>query len=295
MRNSFRSISIAALLSTTFLVASSLSIVEAQWSRSARADSSLFVCPGFYPGILTFDDGSSFIFGALQSYVFAGKLDESGVRLWPPVQIVHNDSSYIIPSDYGTNWGGWASDGAGGAIVFWYDHRGAFDTGTEWANNAIYAQRVDRNGQVCWESDGVKVNGPETGLKQGGIVNDGLGGCFIAWNESEFGFPGARNIERARVVRLSSDGSVLWEAIVDSAATRYSMSYGRPIRALDRVFIPSRNVTHAYSLNGVPITERFLGRSNILVSENDSVLYNLVSVLPQKIQQKLTATVDTVW
>ncbi len=272
------------------------SIHYAQWSTSTRAESTLYVCPGFYPGIVTFDDGSSIVLGALQSYIFARKLDERGYYMWtPPVQVVHNDSSFI--TDVETKWGGYVSDGDGGVIVFWYDHRGAYrdqQTG-RWLNNAIYAQRVDKFGMVRWTSGGVLVKGPGTGLKNGGISNDGLGGCLISWIESEFGFPGARNKERARIQRVSNTGTQLWELTIDSSAIQYSLGYGAIVRAQDRLFIPATSQTRMFSLDGNPIANPALGPSHLLLAEKDSVLFNLIAAPPIIIQRKLTATLDTLW
>jgi len=48
--------------------------VNAQWSVSAFAESTLYVCPGFYPGLISFSDGGCIVVGVLRSYIFAGKL-----------------------------------------------------------------------------------------------------------------------------------------------------------------------------------------------------------------------------
>jgi hypothetical protein len=274
--------------------------VSAQWSTSTRAESTLYVCPGFYPGIVTFNDGSSIVLGALQSYIFARRLDEYGHYQWtPPVQVLYNDSSYItdVLNPSLGDWGGWVSDGDGGVILFWYDHRGAYrdEFSGHWFNNAIYAQRVDRLGNALWTPGGVKVQGPETGLKQGGIVNDGLGGCIVGWIEREFDFPGSRNVERAIIKRVSQNGVQMWVNTIDTSSIAFSLPYGTPVRALDRILIPSSGVTRVYAMDGTPITFPSFGPSHWLIAERDSVLFNAIVSPPDIIQRKLTATFDTLW
>jgi hypothetical protein len=284
------------LLRTALILSFACPGAAAQWSTSTHADSTLPVCPGFYSGILTLSDGSSVIFGALQSYIFARKLDPLGNYLWQSTQVFHHDSSFITETDYGRNWGGWVDDGSGGVILFWYDHRGAYDTGLDWANNAIYAQRLDQNGQPCWNRGGVLIGGPGSGLKHGGaIISDSAGGCIVVWNESEFGFPGAANIERARILRLSNSGERLWDVVVDSSTTRYSMYYSQVVRAGNRIYIPSQNGTRTYGLDGSPISNRLLGPSNILVTDHDGTLFNVVTGSSSAVYQKLTPFIDTIW
>jgi hypothetical protein len=257
------------------------------------------VCPGFYPGIVTFEDGSSIVLGALDSYIFARKLDEYGYYQWPPVQIHYNDSSFItqgVPG-LGRTWGGWISDGDGGVILFWYDHRGAHKDGFGiWRSNAIYAQRVDRFGTVLWAPGGVRAQGAETGWKLAGITGDGQEGCVIAWSESEFGFPGAQNRERTKIQRISSTGSILWERVLDSSSTQYTLGYSNIVRAEDRLFFLASTGARILALDGTVITQTPLAGLGLLISEKDSVLYSAINVASDTIlQTKLTATLDTIW
>lgn len=72
-----------------------------------------------------------------------------------------------------------ASDGAGGVIVVWEDHRGA--------TVDIYAQRVDVNGNRLWGFNGVPVStaaGPQV-LPQ--LVGDGSAGAIVAWQDERTG------------------------------------------------------------------------------------------------------------
>jgi hypothetical protein len=90
------------------------------------------------------------------------------------------------------------SDGAGGAIVTWYDDRngGRFD---------IYAQRVSASGAVQWTADGVAIC-TATGDQHGQmLVSDGAGGAIITWYD-------ARGAGYIYAQRVSASGAVQWAA-----------------------------------------------------------------------------------
>ena len=286
------------LLLTTSLILLT-SPLDAQWSTSTRAESTLYVCPGFYPGIVTFDDGSSIVLGALQSYIFARKLDERGYYMWtPPVQVFHNDSSFI--TDVETKWGGYVSDSDGGVIVFWYDHRGAYrdqQTG-RWLNNAIYAQRVDKFGIVRWASGGVLVKGPETGIKDAGIVGDGIGGCVIAWVDRGFDFPNAPNKSWLRAARFSSDGQKVWSGAMDSSTSSSSFFFADLVRAGIYLYFGHYRfgaVSYAIlTVNGIQNpTPVWIERSGN-ISWRDSVLFRL-AVSTNLLMHKIGPSGDTLW
>lgn len=68
------------------------------------------------------------------------------------------------------------ADGAGGAIVMWYDYR--FGSGD------YFAQRIGANGQLAWTANGVAVAtapGTQYGAR---MVSDGAGGAVIAWMDT---------------------------------------------------------------------------------------------------------------
>lgn len=281
---------------TVFMLIMFVSASHAQWSTSTIAESTLYVCPGFYPGIVTFDDGGSIVLGALDSYIFARKLDPYGYYQWPPVQVHYHDSSFITETIAIGDWGGWISDADGGVILFWYDHRGSYRGTFGFENNGIYVQRVDRFGVPLWTPGGILVKGPQTGRKKAGIVNDGQGGCIIAWSESEFGFPGAQNKERTRIQRVSNTGSILWERILDSTNIQYNLEYRNIVRATNRAFFLSTNGARILLLDGTVVTDSPVGGLGLLIAEKDSVLYNAINVTPDTIvQTKLSATLDTIW
>lgn len=91
-------------------------------------------------------------------------------------------------------WPEIVSDGAGGAIVVWSDHRdGAAD---------IYGQRINGAGIVQWTADGAVVCAKPGGqaFYYSNIAADGEGGVIVAWEE-------AYDIYAQR---LSASGMQLW-------------------------------------------------------------------------------------
>lgn len=274
--------------------------IEAQWSTSTLAQNALYVCPGFYPGIVTFDDGSSIVLGALQSYIFARKLDERGFYLWtPPVQVHHNDSSFITEHEI-NDWGGWTGDGDGGVILFWYDHRGAYrdSLSGDWMNNAIYAQRVDKFGAVRWTSTGIRLQSPETGLKNGIIASDGNGGFVLAWTERRFDYPGSSNRSYLKLARYDQTGTKLWESSTDSSTVQstffllYRCVRGGQMLHLD--YYAGGNFSRVVDVNGTIVMPSPGNVRATIAPERDSVVY--VTFYPDILKQyKIGSAGDTVW
>ena len=71
------------------------------------------------------------------------------------------------------------SDGAGGAIVTWYDYRSG--------NADIYAQRVNSSGTVQWTANGVAISTATNSQDTPTIVSDGAGGAIITWRDYRSG------------------------------------------------------------------------------------------------------------
>jgi hypothetical protein len=76
--------------------------------------------------------------------IFVQRVDSLGNICWTPDGILITDS---IP--YRLDYDGAVSDGEGGIIVVWTDSRNG--------NCDIFAQRIDNNGTVLWDSSGVEI------------------------------------------------------------------------------------------------------------------------------------------
>jgi hypothetical protein len=192
-----------------------------QWSTSPYADSGLYVCPGFDPGIVTFDDGSSVVLGLLSSYIYAQKLDPAGYKVWPqPVLVFHNGSSDMVIGDNSERtW--FCSDGDGGVILFWQDYRGAYYSTVGPKNSTTHLQRVDKYGDIKWGTDGITVNNIQDGYKRARITSDGSGGCVLLWTEYGFDYPDAPQRSNIKLARYNKNGTKSWCTILDS--TIYSV------------------------------------------------------------------------
>ena len=89
------------------------------------------------------------------------------------------------------------TDGDGGAIITWTDKRSDSD---------IYAQRVDKSGNIKWAVNGVAISTAERFECRSKIVSDGTGGAIIVWEYA----PPSLGYRDIYAQRISSDGTVLW-------------------------------------------------------------------------------------
>ena len=67
------------------------------------------------------------------------------------------------------------SDGSGGAITTWNDHRSG--------NYDIYAQLIDSNGEVQWRANGDSICTALWEQSSPNLVSDGNGGAIITWED----------------------------------------------------------------------------------------------------------------
>ena len=108
------------------------------------------------------------------------------------------DGVPLCSSDGNQSYGYIASDDAGGAIITWPEVR--YDI----IYSDIFAQRIDCDGNILWNADGVPIcTVPETQMDPY-IIPDGSGGAVIAWRDYR---NGDYDIYAQRV---DGDGNVLW-------------------------------------------------------------------------------------
>jgi hypothetical protein len=91
------------------------------------------------------------------------------------------------------------SDGSGGAIITWKDHRGS--------NYDIYAQRLNASGTPQWATDGVVVCNGDGEHDSPAIVSDGAGGAIISWTDYRSG-----THPDVYAQRMSAGGASQWTA-----------------------------------------------------------------------------------
>jgi len=106
--------------------------------------------------------------------VYAQRVNASGVVQWVANGVAlctAADNQYSLVA---------ASDGTGGAIISWYDHR----TGSQ---DDIYAQRIDASGALLWTANGEAACVIATNQQYPTLASDGASGAIIAWVDSRNG------------------------------------------------------------------------------------------------------------
>ncbi|MBD3181393.1 hypothetical protein GF312_03815 [Candidatus Poribacteria bacterium] len=92
-----------------------------------------------------------------------------------------------------------AADGEGGALIVWHDYRD--ETWTPY----IYAQRVNKYGEMLWEKDGILVASKDNSQQYPDIASDGYGGAIIVWQDWRDG----KGDVYAQ--RISAEGEKIWK------------------------------------------------------------------------------------
>jgi hypothetical protein len=98
------------------------------------------------------------------------------------------------------------SDGAGGAIVTWYDNRSG--------DNDIYVQRVNASGAVQWTTDGLALCTATQNQWYPMIISDDAGGAIITWDDWRSGTYDvyAQRVNASGVVQWTANGVALCTA-----------------------------------------------------------------------------------
>jgi len=91
------------------------------------------------------------------------------------------------------------TDGAGGAILAWTDHRAG--------NGDVYAQRVDAMGKPLWQLNGIAIRSTPEDQEFKQIITDDLGGAIIFWTHDKG--PGGDDLYAQR---LDPQGNELWNS-----------------------------------------------------------------------------------
>src|SRR5262249_52712043 len=98
-----------------------------------------------------------------------------------------------------------ATDGAGGAIVTWYDLRSV-------SSSDIYVQRVNASGVTQWTANGVALCIAANDQSSPKIASDGAGGAFVTWQDLRSG-------SSIYAQRVNASGAPQWGADGNSVCT----------------------------------------------------------------------------
>ena len=106
----------------------------------------------------------------LLANIYAQRINSNGVVMWLAngVAICTDSANQAKPAIL--------QDSLGGAIIVWEDNRGL--------KRNLYAQKIDSNGIVQWAVNGVGVNLRNYDQKNSKLLNDGIGGAVVIWQDS---------------------------------------------------------------------------------------------------------------
>ena len=127
--------------------------------------------------------------------IFIQRINSTGSILWT------NNGTVICIASNDQRHPEIGSDGAGGAIVSWYDYRSD-------SNFDIYTQRINTTGEVQWTTNGIFISSPYTGEEEyAPICSDGANGAIITWPDYRNSATTNRDIYAQRV---DSNGVIKW-------------------------------------------------------------------------------------
>ncbi len=142
--------------------------------------------------------------------IYAHKYDLNGNLVWANPMEVYSDANAPYPVVQRNPR--IVNSGDNTVIIAWEDFRNNYD------DPDIFAQKMNSNGQILWNTDGVSVSVADYAQSEPRLVSDNEGGCFITWEDTRNGnYP---NFD-IYAQHLSSMGISLWE------------TQGKPICTLD--------------------------------------------------------------
>ncbi|MFX1593153.1 MAG: hypothetical protein ACFFCL_10700 [Promethearchaeota archaeon] len=124
--------------------------------------------------------------------IYLQRISSSGIPLWADNGLV------ICNTSKDQSHPEICSDGEGGVFVTWYD----FIVGPDYG--PIYVQKVNTNGEIMWNHNGIAISDEAIYAMQPIICNDGEGGAFVVWRQ------GGSGIYNLYSQRINSTGHVQW-------------------------------------------------------------------------------------
>lgn len=129
--------------------------------------------------------------------IYAQRVNASGSVQWSPTGVA------LCTANGDQGDGPIVSDGAGGAIVAWYDGRSS--------NPGVYVRRVNSSGTPLWTSNGVLLCTPTNDEASPQIASDGSGGAIVTWEDYRTGTCQiyARRVNASGTPQWTSNGVLL--------------------------------------------------------------------------------------
>lgn len=232
------------LHATLFLVLFIACTNQAQWKTTVEENNIISAAPAAqnYPSLALDRKGGFFVAwtdarnSATGNDIYIQRFDSLGNTYYDnngiPVCVADGNQQYP--------WAVGTTDSC--VIVFWYDDRPNYTNSTD-----LYAQKLDPEGNPLWELNGVPVsqyNDPTPGaLSEVSIVPDDIGGAYVSWTRSYFGYG------QLRAQRIDTNGNIMWDStgaiLTDGAVDTRSP---RIARNQNGVTIVYRHTTSSYSI-----------------------------------------------
>jgi len=178
--------------------------------------------------------------------IFIQCVDSAGYALWDEGgKTVYEDDNY-------TQWDVAALlDGEGGVFVVWSDYRHRPDERFE-----LYGQRLDNQGNLLWNPEGMKLTADSTNHKSPQLYDDGHEGFIVVYeNSTDIG-----------AQRVNSEGQILWDStgIFLTKAPDYQC-IPKTCRASESTFITIwADFRYSHDFDGDIYMQSFDLRGNIL-------------------------------
>jgi len=138
--------------------------------------------------------------------IFTQRINAEGSLPWGQEDVL----LYATPEEVHADEVRVVSDGSGGAIAVWMQvPEGRIEEGSpEALLFDIYAQRVDANGNILWQQNGVPL-----GITKGGgecptnplVVSDGAAGAIVIWEDLRKG------LMSMYTQKIDADGNIKWQ------------------------------------------------------------------------------------
>jgi hypothetical protein len=122
------------------------------------------------------------------SRIYAQRIDGNGNAVW-------TQNGIIISTAENSKMPKLVPDGAGGAIITWFDRRYG------WPNSTIGVQRVNPHGDTLWKANGIEISLQCNSWAYPEIASYGTNGAVITW----IGIDG-----EVLVQKIDTAGNVLW-------------------------------------------------------------------------------------
>ena len=184
----------------------------AAWPSNPNSNVPLCTAPGIQLTPVIVSDGAG---GAIAAWgdrrsgtasdIYTQRVNAAGVLIWPDggydgIAICAETNNQERPTI--------VSDGAGGAIVTWYDTRSG-------AGADIYAQRINGDGVTLWTPGGVALCTSPNDQLYPAIASDGAGGAIVTWQDARGGATisvYAQRVDATGVPRWTANGVALCAA-----------------------------------------------------------------------------------